>query len=471
VQQKMYRVNRIHFIGIGGVGMCGVAEILVGEGYTVSGSDLSNSLAVKRLRALGVQVSIGHQADHISEADVVVITSAIADDNPELMAAKERNIPVIQRAAMLAEIMRFRFGVAIAGTHGKTTTTSLCASILTEGKLDPTFVIGGKLISADTNARLGKSNYLVAEADESDASFLHLTPMLAVVTNVDVDHMENYSGSFDLVKQAFLDFLHNMPFYGVAIMCCDDEGVQALLPRLSRSVLTYGFSPEAAVVLSAYRQEGASSEFTLTFEDRAPLRLTLNLPGRHNALNATAAILVALELGVQDEAILASLSSFQGVGRRFQQYGAITCGDKNVTFIDDYAHHPKELEVTIFALKEAYPDTRIVLVFQPHRYTRTLEQFDYFCQVLSEVDELILLDVYPAGEAYIEGGDSLSLAKNIRKRGNLDPLVVADEKQLYSALPHVLQHGDVLVTAGAGSIGRMAANLVKETALVRERNV
>jgi len=459
-QLPMNRIRYIHFIGIGGAGMCGIAEILHGEGYVISGSDLHESAVTRRLHHLGITVYVGHQASQVDRADVVVVSSAIAKDNVELLFARQQKIPVIQRAAMLAELMRFRFGIAIAGTHGKTTTTSLAASIFQAGGLDPTYLIGGKLLSSNSNAHLGKSDYLIAEADESDASFLHLHPIFTVVTNVDADHLENYGNSIENIEKSFIDYIHHLPFYGLAVVCSDDPGVRKILPTIQRQVITYGFDSEADVRIEACQQTYMQSDFTLTFKNRSPLTITLSLPGKHNVLNAAAAIIIAVELCVADKAILTALENFQGVGRRFEYHGKLTTPSGSVIdYIDDYAHHPAELTVLLQAAREAYPGQRMVLVFQPHRFTRTQEQFDQFCEVLSQADELVLLPVYPAGEQPIAGADSYALAKHIRKQGVRDPIVIPSFEQFHARLPGLLQQGDVLITAGAGSIGQIAHQL------------
>jgi UDP-N-acetylmuramate--alanine ligase len=455
----MGRTRRIHFVGIGGAGMGGIAEVIANLGYEVSGSDLQEGAMTRRLRALGVRVDLGHAAGHVAGADVVVTSSAVHGDNPEVLAAREARIPVVPRAEMLAELMRFRYGIAVAGTHGKTTTTSLIASVLAEGGLDPTFVIGGRLNSAGTNARLGTGRYLVAEADESDASFLYLQPMLAVVTNIDADHMSTYGGDFGRLRGTFVEFLHHLPFYGLAVMCLDDPVVREVLPEVTRPVMTYGFDAGADVRVLDVSQKVARTEFTLERSGREPLRLQLNLPGRHNVLNATAAVAVATELGVEDGAIARALDGFQGIGRRFQMYGELETAAGAVELVDDYGHHPREVAATISAVRDSWPERRLVMVFQPHRYSRTRDLFEDFAEVLSEVDVLLMLEVYPAGEDPVPGADARSLCRAIRSRGRVEPILVTDNEDLPRALLGVLEAGDVMVTQGAGDIGRLAALL------------
>ncbi len=455
------RIKHIHFVGIGGAGMGGIAEVLLNEGYQISGSDLADNAVTKRLQKLGVDIKRGHDANHISGADAVVRSTAIPDDNPELIAARQGRIPVVPRALMLAELMRFRYGIAIAGTHGKTTTTSLVASILAEGGLDPTFVIGGLLNSAGTNARLGAGQYFVAEADESDASFLYLKPIIATVTNIDADHMATYNGDFSKLKQTFLEFLHHLPFYGLAVLCADDEVVREILPQVSRPMLTYGFAEDVDVRAINYVQQGIKNYFTVLRPGNVPpLDITLNLPGTHNVLNALAAIAIATQIGVEDQAIVTALASFAGVGRRFQIYGEFNIGHGNVLLLDDYGHHPREIKATLQAIRSAWPQRRLVMAYQPHRYTRTRDLFEDFAQVLSEVDVLLLLDVYSAGEAAIAGADGRSLCRNIRQRGKVDPIFVEHSAHLPVALQTVLQDGDIVLTQGAGDIGSVANKLV-----------
>jgi UDP-N-acetylmuramate--alanine ligase len=462
----MRRIQRIHFVGIGGSGMSGIAEVLAGLNYQVSGSDIAENSSIDRLRGLGVLVAIGHRASHVEGAHVLVVSSAINESNPEVKAAKDLRIPIVPRAEMLAELMRYRFSVAVAGTHGKTTTTSLIASLMAEAGLDPTFVIGGVLNNLGTNAQLGASEYLVVEADESDASFLHLLPMMSVITNVEPDHMEHYEGDVRAYKQAFVEFLHNLPFYGVALVCLDDSGVRELLPSITRQVVTYGFSDDADYRLEALRFSGTQSQFTLHRKATGDaLALMLPMPGVHNALNAAAAVAVCSELGVSDDALTRGLKSFEGVGRRFSVLGDITWQGGHALLVDDYGHHPTELKATILAAREAYPDRRLVMVFQPHRYSRTRDCYDEFVDVLSSVDALVLLDVYAAGEEEIVGADSRALARSIRQMGFIDPVLLSDNGQLPSRLIKFLTNDDVLVMQGAGNIGRLARMLSEATSL------
>jgi UDP-N-acetylmuramate--alanine ligase len=453
-------VKRIHFIGIGGTGMSGIAEVLLNLGYSVSGSDIKISSTTDRLRELGIQITIGHQRKNVTQVDVVVVSSAIDRSNPEIDEAYQQRIPVIPRAEMLAELMRFRFGIAVAGTHGKTTTTSLTASLLAEGGLDPTFVIGGRLNSAGTNAQLGSGNYLVAEADESDASFLYLQPMIAIVTNIDHDHMETYENSYSRLKETFVEFLHHLPFYGLAVLCLDDEGVREILPSLSKPMLTYGVHENADFRATNIRQEGMHTHFTVQRRgDYAPIEVTLNMPGWHNMLNALAAIAVATKLGVDAYAIQRSLNSFKGVGRRFQIQGDFPVKNGVVTFVDDYGHHPRELAATLEALKQAYPSRRSIIIFQPHRYTRTRDLFEDFVQVLAGVDVLILMDIYSAGESVITGADGRSLSRAIRLRGQVDPIFVEHWENLPKLLAGIVHENDVILTMGAGNVGQIATQL------------
>ncbi|WP_052093829.1 UDP-N-acetylmuramate--L-alanine ligase [Colwellia psychrerythraea] len=461
----MRRVKRIHFVGIGGAGMGGIAEVLLNEGYQISGSDIGKNQVVKRLTALGADIIIGHQAENVEQASVIVVSTAISSDNPELVAAKKLRIPVVRRAEMLAELMRFRHGIAIAGTHGKTTTTSLIASIFAQGQLDPTFVIGGLLNSAGTNARLGSSRYLIAEADESDASFLHLQPMVAVITNIDADHMETYGGDFEKLKDTYIEFLHNLPFYGLAVVCIDNPVVRELLPRISRQVITYGFSEDADVRAVNYRQDGAVSHFTVEVADKKALDMSVNLPGQHNVLNALAGVAVAKDEGVNDEAICQALTEFAGIGRRFEQLENFSTDAGEMVLIDDYGHHPSEVKATILAMRQGWPDKRLVMVFQPHRYSRTRDLYEDFVEVLSEVDCLFLLDVYAAGEIPISTADSKSLARSIRQRGQIEPVYVSDVDKLAQLLANQLQDNDMVITQGAGSIGAVARKLVEHNLL------
>ncbi|CAM4416790.1 MAG: UDP-N-acetylmuramate--L-alanine ligase [Legionellaceae bacterium] len=455
----MGRIRRIHFIGIGGAGMGGIAEVLLNQGYAISGSDLSENMVTRRLRDLGATIFLGHVAAHVENSDVVVRSTAIPDTNEEIIAAHHLRIPVVPRAQMLGELMRFRQGIAVAGTHGKTTTTSLVTSILTEGGLDPTFVIGGLLNSVGTNARLGASHYLVAEADESDASFLHLQPMVAIVTNIDADHMDTYQGDFSQLRKTFIEFLHRLPFYGLAIVCLDDPQVRNILPDVSRPVLTYGFSDDADFRAINVNQQGLKNYFTVLRPGYGPLAITLNLPGQHNVLNALAAIAVATELGIADEMIIHALAHFSGVGRRFQIYGEYDWGSGKVLLVDDYGHHPREVAATLQAIRSAWPERRLVMAYQPHRYTRTRDLFEDFSQVLSEVDILLLLEVYSAGEQPIPGADSRSLCRTIRHRGKIDPIFIPEPENLLQALQGILNEDDILLTQGAGNIGAIAAHL------------
>jgi UDP-N-acetylmuramate--alanine ligase len=460
MNDRMGRIQTIHFVGIGGVGMAGIAEVLISLGYRVQGSDLKASKATARLEKQGARITIGHHAGNVEAADVVVVSSAVRKDNPEVVAAQTRRIPVVQRAQMLAELMRFRYGIAVAGTHGKTTTTSLVASILAEANLDPTFVIGGRLASVDANARLGAGRYLVAEADESDASFLHLQPMISVVTNIDADHLVAYDGSIDRLKQGFLEFLHNLPFYGVAVMCSDDSNTRELIPDVGRRVVSYGFGERADVCAGGLEPKGLSTRFTLMHPElTAPESFELNLPGRHNVLNATAAIAVALELGIEIDSIRRALGSFSGIDRRLEVLDTVETRAGNVLFVDDYGHHPTEIAATLAAAADAWPDRRLVVVFQPHRFTRTHELFDDFAQVLSGCPVLLLLPVYSAGEEPISGADSKSLARAIRARGAVEPVLVDDLDALPELLGNIIQANDVVLTLGAGSIGAVAAGL------------
>jgi UDP-N-acetylmuramate--alanine ligase len=453
-------VQRIHFVGIGGTGMSGIAEVLLNLGYAISGSDIKESATTERLTKLGISVTIGHQRENITQVDVVVVSSAIDRKNPEVDEAYQQRIPIIPRAEMLAELMRFRFGIAVAGTHGKTTTTSLTASLLAEGGLDPTFVIGGRLNSAGTNAQLGAGHYLVAEADESDASFLYLQPMIAIVTNIDHDHMETYENSYSRLKETFVEFLHHLPFYGLAVLCLDDEGVREILPSLSKPMVTYGVHEDADFRATNIRQEGMLTHFTVQRRgDYAPLEVTLNMPGWHNMLNALAAIAVATKLAVDDAAIQRSLAAFKGIGRRFQIQGDLSVRNGFVTLVDDYGHHPREIAATLEALKQAYPLRRSIIIFQPHRYTRTRDLFEDFVQVLASVDVLILMDIYPAGESVITGADGRSLSRAIRLRGQVDPIFVEHWEELPKLLAGIVHENDVILTMGAGNVGQFSTQL------------
>ncbi|MBL1278046.1 MAG: UDP-N-acetylmuramate--L-alanine ligase [Ectothiorhodospiraceae bacterium] len=458
------RMRRVHFVGIGGAGMGGIAEVLSNLGYEVSGSDLRENAVTQRLINMGAKVFVGHDQAHVANCDVVVTSTAVQADNPEVVAARAARIPVVPRAEMLAELMRFRFGIAVAGTHGKTTTTSLTASLLAEGGLDPTFVIGGLLNSAGSHARLGEGRYLVAEADESDASFLYLSPMMAVVTNIDADHMETYGGDFDNLRQAFLEFLHHLPFYGLAVMCIDDPVVRELLPEISKPVLSYGFDSEDADVRGfALTQKGPHTHFRVKRKNHdGELAITLNMPGQHNALNALAAIAVASELKVSDDAIQKALSGFEGIGRRFQVYGEIKIATGSVLLVDDYGHHPREVAATLDAARKAWPERRLVLAFQPHRFSRTRDLFEDFVKVLGDVNTLLLLEVFAAGEQSQGGDDGRALCRAIRARGQQDPIFVETIDDLAPTLQGVLRDGDVLLTLGAGSIGAAAALLPEQ---------
>ena len=455
-----HKVRRIHFVGIGGAGMSGIAEVLLNLGYQVSGSDVAESPATRRLAALGAKVHIEHNARHVDGTDAVVVSSAVRGDNAEVMAARAKRIPVVPRALMLAELMRLKQGVAIAGTHGKTTTTSLVASVLAEAGLDPTFVIGGRLIAAGSNARLGAGDFIVVEADESDASFLHLQPVIAVVTNIDADHMETYEHDFARLKQAFVQFLQNLPFYGAAILCADDPHVREILPFVSKPILTFGTGPEASVRAEAIAHEGARMKFRVRREKLPALEVTLNLPGRHNILNALAAIAVAGELGIPDQALVNALREFHGVGRRFQNYGEVALqAGGSFTLIDDYGHHPAEMAATLEAARAAFPGRRIVLAFQPHRYTRTRDLFEDFVKVLSSADALLLAEVYPAGEPPIVAADGRTLARALRVAGKVEPVFVEDIGEMPQAILRAAAPGDVVLTMGAGSIGNVPAQL------------
>jgi UDP-N-acetylmuramate--alanine ligase len=457
-----HAVKHIHFVGIGGAGMSGIAEVLLTLGYKVSGSDLAVNAATQRLARLGATVVQGHAAAHIEGADAVVVSSAVAPSNPEVLTARARRIPVVPRAMMLAELMRLKRGVAIAGTHGKTTTTSLVASVLAAGGLDPTFVIGGRLNSAEANARLGAGDYIVVEADESDGSFLNLMPVIAVVTNIDNDHMETYGHDFARLKQAFVEFLSRLPFYGSAVLCVDDRHVRDIMPFISKPVVTYGFSPEAQLRAVDARADGAAMSFTVLRDGAAALQVRLNLPGRHNVANALAAIAVGIELDVPDAAIVEALESFTGVGRRFAQHGELPAPSGGTyTLIDDYGHHPVEMAATLEAARGAFPGRRIVLAFQPHRYTRTRDCFEDFVKVLSTADVVVLAEVYAAGEAPIVAADSRSLARALRVAGKVEPLFAESIDDIPSVLRDTVRAGDVVIGMGAGSIGQLPARLAE----------
>ena len=464
-----HRIENIHFVGIGGAGMSGIAEVLLNLDYKVTGSDASDSANVKRLRSLGASVAIGHAAENVQNADVLVVSTAIDESNPEVLAARTRKIPIVPRAVMLAELMRFKRGIGIAGTHGKTTTTSLVASVMGEGGLDPTFVIGGKLNSAGVNARLGKGEFIVAEADESDASFLHLSVTIAVITNIDQDHMDTYDHDFNKLKDAFVAFTRSLPFYGAAIVCIDDPNVREIVPKLSKTVIGYGLSEDANV--RAYDVQDANGQMkfkvarTRFGEDLPVLDVTLNLPGLHNVRNALAAIAVATEVDVDDAAICKALAQFNGVGRRFQRYGQVKVADANgggeFTLIDDYGHHPVEMAATLAAAQGAFPNQRIVLAFQPHRYTRTRDCFEDFVKVLSGADGVILTEVYAASESPIVAADGRSLARALRVTGKVEPVFIEDVAAMPQAIADFVRNGDVVICMGAGSIGTVAAKTVE----------
>jgi UDP-N-acetylmuramate--alanine ligase len=458
-----HKIRRIHFVGIGGAGMSGIAEVLLNLGYQVTGSDLASNAATKRLASLGCAIALGHKSENIQGADAVVVSAAVRPDNPEVVAARAKRIPVVPRALMLAELMRLKQGVAVAGTHGKTTTTSLVASVLAEGGLDPTFVIGGRLVAAGSNAKLGAGEFIVVEADESDASFLHLQPVIAVVTNIDADHMDTYQHDFPRLQQAFIQFLHNLPFYGSAVLCADDAHVREIMPFVSRPIVTYGLGADA-MIRATDLQLGAQSRFRVQRGDQPALDISLNLPGRHNVLNALAAIGVATELKLPAQAIQRALAGFRGVGRRFQQYGDIRIGKSADSFalVDDYGHHPAEIAATLEAARVAFPGRRLVLAFQPHRYTRTRDLFEDFVKVLSRADVLLLAEVYPAGEAPIAAADGRALAKAVRvsaREGGVDPVFVEDVAGMADAIRRTARSQDVVLTMGAGSIGNVAGQL------------
>ena len=457
---EMRRVRRIHMVGVGGSGMSGIAEVLVNLGFEVSGSDLRESSVTARLADMGVEIRLGHEAAAVTGADVVVISSAVKADNSELAAARDQRIPVVPRAEMLAELMRHRYGIAVAGTHGKTTTTSLIAAIFAAGELDPTFVIGGRVNATGSHAQLGAGRFLIAEADESDASFLHLQPMVTVDTNIEADHMETYGGDFARLRKTFLEFLHNLPFYGLAVLCADDAVVRGMDDEIGRPQITYGFHASADYRIVDFEPAGLQSRFVVERpEGLAPLPVTLNMPGQHNALNATAAVAVATDQGIRDAVIQTTLESFSGVGRRFSVFADLSVAGRAVTLIDDYGHHPTEVAATLASARQAFPDQRLVMIYQPHRFTRTRDLYDDFVAVLAEVDHLLLLEVYAAGEEGIAGADSRALARSIRLHASLDPLYVADVGDLDALLADQLRDGDVLITQGAGDIGRLAQHL------------
>ena len=459
----MRRIRNIHFVGIGGAGMSGIAEVFHNLNYHISGSDIADNAMVRHLRDLGIDITIGHRSENVAEAHVVVITTAIDEDNPEIEAAREMRIPVVRRAEMLAELMRFRRGIAVAGTHGKTTTTSLVASVLARGDIDPTYVIGGKLISSGSHARLGLSDYLVAEADESDASFLYLQPMMSIVTNIDNDHLSTYEGDFERLKQAFIEFLHHLPFYGLAVLCLDDSVVREIMADIARPVLTYGESKDADVQITDVVAKGARTCFKVRLPDEPELlNIELNLTGKHNVLNATAAISIAWELGVSPAAIVEALADFSGIGRRCQISENLQVANGRIMHIDDYAHHPNEIAATLAGIRAAWPEKRLTVLFQPHRFSRTRDLFEDFTQVLADVDRLILLEVYPAGEDHIKDADGRALARSIRNRGKVDPVFVEELEGLDEVVDKVLQDEDIFLTLGAGSIGAWAAEFLAQ---------
>src|SRR5580692_1005610 len=459
MSDRMRRIHRIHLVGIGGAGMGGIAEVLLNLGYEVQGSDLKANSVTQRLARLGAKIFIGHAAENLADADVVVVSSAVARANPELAAALAGRVPVVPRAEMLGELMRFRYSIAVAGTHGKTTTTSLVASVLAEGGLDPTFVIGGRLKSADSNAKLGGGRYLVAEADESDASFLHLQPMISIVTNIDNDHLATHEGDFSRLKQSFVDFLHNLPFYGLAVLCNDDEHVRSVLEEVARPFVTYGFTPESDIRAVEVVRDGLQSRYLALREGHDPLSVTINLPGRHNVLNSLAAVAVAGELNIPDAAIQRALAQFQGIDRRLQQLGEIQWPGGRALVVDDYGHHPTEIAATLDAVRQGWPERRLVLAFQPHRYTRTRDLLDDFGRVLGECDVLLVTEVYAAGEAAIAGADGRAICRAVRTRGVMEPVFVERVEDLADSLRGVLRDGDVVLTMGAGNIGAVASDL------------
>ncbi|MDP9007735.1 MAG: UDP-N-acetylmuramate--L-alanine ligase [Pseudomonadota bacterium] len=459
MQDRMRRIQRIHLVGIGGSGMGGIAEVLLNLGYEVQGSDLKGNAVTERLARLGATIFIGHDEKYLGESDVVVASSAVNRSNPEVAAALAKRIPVVARAEMLGELMRFRYSIAVAGTHGKTTTTSLVASVLAEAGLDPTFVIGGRLKSADSNARLGAGRYLVAEADESDASFMHLQPMIAIVTNIDNDHLATHEGDFARLKQSFVDFLHNLPFYGLAVLCADDEHVKSILGVVGRPYLTYGFGEGVDIRAVNVQRLGLQSRYEALRAGRAPMTVTINLPGRHNVLNSLAVVAVATELDIPDEAIQRALANFEGIDRRMQQLGEIQWPGGRALIVDDYGHHPTEVAATLEAARQGWPKSRLVLVFQPHRYTRTRDLLDDFGLALSECDVLLVTEVYAAGEAPIAGADGRAICRAVRSRGKIEPVFVESVDDLAESLVAVLHDGDVVLTMGAGNLGAVAQDL------------
>ncbi len=459
------RIKQVHFVGIGGSGMGGIAEVMVNLGYDVFGSDLKPNSMTEHLQAIGAKVFYGHDAQHIQNADVVVMSSAVHEDNPEIIAAREQRIPIVPRAEMLAELMRFRYSIAVAGTHGKTTTTSLIASILATADLDPTFIVGGRVNSFASHSKLGAGQYLVAEADESDASFLHLQPIMSVITNIDSDHLSAYDGDFQKLQTTFLEFIHHLPFYGMAVLCVDNDVIRELLPNVSRPYLTYGFSEDADYTIFDVKQHGIQTSFQLNRPAKqSAIKLILNLPGMHNVLNAAAAAIITLQLDVKERFIQTAFENFEGIGRRFQIYPGLTVTDKKILLVDDYAHHPTEIAATVSAARDAWPDKRLVVIFQPHRFTRTRDLFDDFVRVLNEVDALILCEVYAANEKYIRGADSAALSRALRARGKLDPILVKDISEIQLTLEHLLEADDVLMTLGAGDVGTIAPTLYESFA-------
>ncbi len=459
---EMRRIRRIHFIGIGGAGMSGIAEVLLNQGYEISGSDIRESSVTQNLVNKGARVFIGHSAENVAGADVVVNSSAVAASNPEMIGARELRIPIVRRAEMLGELMRYRHGIAVAGTHGKTTTTSLMAAVLAAAKQDPTFIIGGLVNSTGTNAQLGCSRYLVAEADESDASFLHLQPMVTIVTNIDADHMDTYGGDFSKLKKTFVDFLHNLPFYGLAVLCGEDPVIRDIIPDVARPILTYGFDEHCDFRAINVQQDKMQSEFDVVRPGHdKPLHIRLNIPGIHNVLNAVAVIAVATDEGISDEAIQEGLANFQGVGRRFQVYGNFPIGDGDAMLVDDYGHHPREVAAIIKAVRDGWPERRLVMVYQPHRYTRTRDLYEDFVEVLSTVDALVMLEVYSAGEEPIPGADSRHLCRSIRARGVIEPIFVESVEGVPAIIKELVKAGDIVITQGAGNVGVLSPELAR----------
>ena len=459
---EMRRIRRIHFIGIGGAGMSGIAEVLINQGYEISGSDIKASSVTERLVQKGAKVFIGHAAENVKGADVIVNSSAVNNSNPEIIRARELRIPIVRRAEMLGELMRYRHGIAVAGTHGKTTTTSLMASVLAAANQDPTFIIGGLVNSTGTNAQLGASRYLVAEADESDASFLHLQPMVAIVTNIDADHMETYGGDFSRLKKTFIEFLHNLPFYGLAVVCGDDPVIRDIIPNIARPILTYGLNSENDYRAINVKQNKMSSEFDVIRPGHEkPLHIRINIPGIHNVLNATAVIAVATDEGLSDDAIQKGLENFQGVGRRFQVYGNFPIGNGDAMLVDDYGHHPREVQAIVRAVRDGWPGRRLVMVYQPHRYTRTRDLYEDFVEVLSTVDALIMLEVYSAGEDAIPGADSRHLCRSIRARGLIEPIFIETVDGVPDIIKDLVRAGDIVITQGAGNVGVLSPELAK----------